>query len=200
MIYTTIIAGVEQVVNQLLKLDPEVSKQLFQLKGKVLKLTISDLQVDVFIRVRQDYLRLSAHYEGIVDASMKANSLTLLNSYQKGFSIGGGLDIEGDMEFVETFSGLMQKYRIDWEELISKVVGDIAAHKIHGAISDVFNWGKDAVDRVRLDVSDYVHEEARVVPPRTQLEDFYADIALVRDGVERASARVDRLMQSVEEA
>lgn len=200
MIITTVLAGVEQAVNHLLPLDQEIANALFTLEGKVLKIHLTDLDIQTFVLIRSDCLSLSAHYDGEVDAALSGPSWVLLRSYTEGVRIGSGLSMDGDMVFVERFSELMRQFRIDWEELLSNVVGDIAAHKIHGTISGVVSWGKDALQRVQWDLSDYVHEEVRLVPPRLELEDFYQSIVTLRDGVERVEARINRLQQRQEKA
>lgn len=193
MIITTVLAGVEQAVNGFLALDQEVANEIFALQGNVLKIQLTDLNIAVFVVIRADRLGLSAHFDGEVDGAILGSSLVLLKSVTQGVSIGSGVSIEGDVTFVERFSSLMRKFRIDWEELLSKVLGDIAANKVHTTLTGALNWGSDALQRVQLDVNEYVHEEARVTPPRLELEAFYQSVAGLRDGVERIEARINRL-------
>lgn len=191
---TAILAGVEQAINPVLRLDPEVAGELFKLHGKVIQFRFTDLGFDVFVRIQRDRLALAPIFGGEPDTRLTGSSLTFLKTYQQGFSVGSDLKIAGELEVAEEFSAQLQRFTIDWEELLSKVMGDIAAHKVHGAVSDLLAWGADSVERARMDTSEYVHEEIRITPPKAELEDFYAEIAKVRDGVERAQARVERLL------
>lgn len=193
MILTLITAGLETAINPLLALDPEISEKIFQLKGKVLKLDISDMGVVVFVHIRSQALALTENYDGHPDAVVKGSSTKLLSSYVNGYSVGQGVEVAGDIEFVETFNELMRKFNIDFEELLSHIVGDAVAHKVQGAFSSVFEWGKDSAQRVGMDLSEYLQEEAQFVPPREELEDFYVDIATFRDDVDRAEAKISRL-------
>lgn len=198
MILTAILAGVEQAINQLLRLDPEVAGELFKLNGKVIQFTFTDVNMDVFVRVHRDRLGLAATFDGDVDAALTGSTVTFLRTYAQGFSVGSGLKISGELDIVETFSEQMQRFHIDWEELLSKVIGDIAAHKVHGTLSGILSWGADSLERARIDTAEYVHEEVRITPSQAELEDFIAEVSVVRDGVERAAARVDRLLNSLE--
>lgn len=198
MIVTTLLAGIEQAVNRLLLLDPEVAQALFEMHGKVLQFHFSDFGFDAFVQVRPDRLLLTAHYDGPVDVKLSGSSLTFLRTYTQGFVVGAGPQIEGNLELAESFQEQMQRFDIDWEELLSVVLGDIAAHKVHSTVKDVLAWGADSLSRLRMDASEYVHEEARIAPSRAELENFIDEISLVRDGVERAQARVDRLLKSME--
>lgn len=198
MIYTTILACVEKTINSLLPLDPEMEDELAKHNGKMLRLNVNDMRLDVYVRVQKNRVRLSEHYDGEVNATIIGTSTTLLKTYAKGFSVGSGVEVTGDIEFVEDLTRISNQFHIDWEELLSQVVGDLAAHKIHGTVVDVTEWGKDAAERLRQDVSEYVHEEARLAPSREELEDFYVDVSDVRDAVERAEARIKRLHNALQ--
>lgn len=195
MILSTILAGVQGAINRLLPMDAEVLDELSRLSGKCVKMHLSDLSITFYVRIRSSGVSLSQFYDGECDATITGTSVQLLKNYTQGFSVGSGVEVTGDVEFAEQINRLMSKYRIDWEELLSQVVGDIAAHKIHGAVTDLFSWGKDAGQRLTMDVSEFVHEEVRLSPSKEELEDFFGDIATVRDAVERAQARIDLLMK-----
>lgn len=195
MILTTILAGVEGALNRLLPMDAEVLDELASLSPKCVKIHLSDLDLTFYARIKARRVLLSQHYDDECDATITGSSVQLLKNYTQGFSVGSGVEVTGDVEFAEHLNSLMSKYRIDWEELLAHVVGDIAAHKIHGAVTDLFAWGKDAGQRLTMDVSEFVHEEVRLSPSKEELEDFFADVATVRDAVERAQARMDLLMK-----
>ena len=48
-----------------------------------------------------------------------------------------------------------------------------------------------------MDLTEYLQEEARVVPTRMGLEAFMDDIDTLRSDVDRLAARVDRLSASL---
>lgn len=198
MILTLITASLESAINPLLSLDPEVADEIFLLHGKVLRLDFTDMSLTVYVHIREQSIALTENFEGNPDAVVKGRSSKLLSSYVKGHAVGQGVEVIGDVEFVETFNKLLQKYNIDFEELLSHIVGDAVAYKVHGGFDSVLAWGKDSVRRMGMDLSEYIQEEAKLAPPREELEDFYADIAILRDDVDRAEAKINRLQKKSE--
>lgn len=193
MILATLLAGCETTVNHLLALDPEVIADLGPLNGQALKLVITDIDLTVYIRVRSHKVALAQHYEGYVDATITGSSVALLKGYFHGFKVGSGVNTYGDLDFIEAMMQLSHKYHLDPEEILAQAVGDITAHKIHSTVKTVGRWASDSIRSLRQDASEYIHEEARLSPSREELNDFYSDIATLRDDVARASARVVRL-------
>lgn len=198
MLFTLMVAGVERALNQVLRLDPEVAQALWVHRGQVLKFRFTDLGVSIFLRFDQDRIHLMTHYDGEVSAILSGSCMAFYHSYQQGFVIGRGPTVQGNVDLVQDFSEQLQRFAIDWEELLSLVLGDIAAHQVHTQVTDVWAWAKDAIERARLDTAEYVHEEARWVPTGDELEDFYTEVAWVRDAVERAQARIVRLQRTLE--
>jgi ubiquinone biosynthesis protein UbiJ len=82
---------------------------------------------------------------------------------------------------------------IDWEEHLSRLVGDIAAHRIAGLVNGLRNWGKTAADNLADDVGEYLQEESRDVVSGAEMGVFYQRVDKLRDDTERLKARIDRL-------
>ena len=101
--------------------------------------------------------------------------------------------VDGDAEFAVVVRSLATGLVWDFEEDLSRVLGDIAAHRAAGAIRSVAATGRDSVDRVGRALGEYATEEGRLTPPRAELEAWMADVDLLRDDVERLAQRVARL-------
>jgi ubiquinone biosynthesis protein UbiJ len=87
----------------------------------------------------------------------------------------------------------MRHLRWDAEEDLSKVVGDVAAHRLVGFARGFAAWQADAARRLAESLRDYAVEEQRVLLSSAEFSHFSAEVAKVRDAVERLEKRVRRL-------
>ena len=106
---------------------------------------------------------------------------------------GGAVHIEGDAEVAQTFSELLQAAQPDLEEELSRVVGDVAAHQIGNAARTALGFARRAHDTLLQNVSEYLQEEGRDVPNRTEAEEFLHGVDRLRDDVDRLEARLKLL-------
>jgi len=79
------------------------------------------------------------------------------------------------------------------EEDLSRVFGDVAAHRIGQGVRDLFAWQADAVRRLAESFADYVTEEKSLVVGRAEHDGFAAGVSRLRDALERLEKRIDRL-------
>jgi len=79
------------------------------------------------------------------------------------------------------------------EEDLSRVVGDVAAHRLAQGARDFLAWQGDAVRRLAESFADYVAEEKRMVVGRAEHAAFAAAVSSLRDALERLEKRTGRL-------
>ena len=103
------------------------------------------------------------------------------------------IEMQGDMEFAQEVSFLARNLAWDVEEDLSRLVGDIAAHRIVQGARQARDWGRDAALRVGQGAAEYWTEESPLIASRVKVEGFVRDVAELRDAVERLDKRVELL-------
>jgi ubiquinone biosynthesis accessory factor UbiJ len=103
------------------------------------------------------------------------------------------IEMEGDAALAEEVSFLVRNLTWDVEEDLSRVVGDIAAHRMVGAARGLARWSRDASLRVAQGAAEYWTEESPLVASRVKVEGFARDVSELRDAVARLEARIGRL-------
>ncbi|HEX3096345.1 MAG TPA: SCP2 sterol-binding domain-containing protein [Usitatibacter sp.] len=103
------------------------------------------------------------------------------------------IEMEGDAELAQEVSFLVRNLSWDVEEDLSRVVGDIAAHRIVGAARGLARWSRDASLRMAQGAAEYWTEESPLVASRVKVEGFGRDVSELRDAVARLEKRVERL-------
>lgn len=106
------------------------------------------------------------------------------------------LEMLGDMELAQEVSYLARNLTWDVEEDLSKVVGDIAAHRLVGAGRAVSQWGRDATLRAAQGAAEYWTEESPLIASRVKVDGFVREVSELRDALERLEKRIERLGQA----
>jgi ubiquinone biosynthesis protein UbiJ len=103
------------------------------------------------------------------------------------------IEMEGDMELAQEVSFLARNLTWDVEEDLSRLVGDIAAHRMVQGARELGGWARDAALRVGQGAAEYWTEESPLIASRVKVEGFVRDVAELRDGVERLGKRMELL-------
>ena len=103
------------------------------------------------------------------------------------------LDVAGDPRLASEVMALARHLRWDAEEDLSRLVGDVAAHRLAQAGRALVEWHADAARRLAQSLADYAVDETRMLMPRQEIDEFASQVARLRDAVERLEKRVERL-------
>lgn len=105
----------------------------------------------------------------------------------------GDVQITGSAEFADAFGFVLRNLRWDIEEDLSKAVGDIAAHRIVGALEALAAWQKQAAVSLAENVTDYFTEERRALMKPEDISAFTSEVDCLRDDVARLEKRLTSL-------
>jgi len=198
---TTLAAALETALNLYLKQDPQALRQCTALEGKIIGLDITGLGLSLYFLPGSDGIQVSSRYEADVD--------TLLTGSPFGFArlalgsredalFKGSVEIKGDTETGQQFQDLLANTDWDWEEQLSHITGDIIARQIGNVARLSGKFISDARNTLEQDVSEYLQEEARLLPTHTEVNDFLEDVDQLRSDVDRLNARIERLLQTMD--
>jgi ubiquinone biosynthesis protein UbiJ len=99
--------------------------------------------------------------------------------------------LEGDAEFAQTLSNVLQKLRPEPEEELSRFVGDAAAVRIVALLRAALVGAREAGGRLAVQTADYLVSENPMLVSRQEMASFAADVARLRDDVERLAKRIE---------
>jgi len=167
-----------------------------QLDGRVMSLTVEGTPLQFFLRAEGGRLGLTPRHDGVADASLSGTPVALLalaGPRAEGALRGGGVRIEGDAEVAQRFRALLAEAQPDFEEELARVIGDVGARQVANFARGVLGWGRRASGSLAGSVAEYLQEEGRDLPTRTEVEEFLAGVDRLRDDAERLEARLVRL-------
>jgi ubiquinone biosynthesis protein UbiJ len=101
--------------------------------------------------------------------------------------------VAGDASLAETVGLLARNLRWDFEEDLSRLMGDALAHRVGETVRGLERWRAQTAASWGGALGAYVTEEQPLVASRTEIEQFNGEVDRLRDDVERLAARIDRL-------
>jgi ubiquinone biosynthesis protein UbiJ len=101
--------------------------------------------------------------------------------------------VEGNAKLAAEVLVLVRHLRWDLEEDLSRLVGDVAAHRLADAARAFAAWHLDAAQRLASTVADYVTDERQILARRAELDALGESVARLRDGIARLDKRLERL-------
>lgn len=198
MLLTGALASAEKIINAALRYDPATRIGLARLSGKILAVNITaPVAVSLFVMPLDDELQLMANWDGDVDTQLTGSLMALLQlsttaTHNLKYS---GVTAMGDLALLADMQALLKNLDIDWEDMLSQVTGDIVGHQTAQIIRAKYGWIKDRARSAQRLGKEFLTEEFRTLPSKPELEDFYQQVDELRMAVDRAAARVEKIMK-----
>ncbi len=202
---------INNALQKYLESDPEIAAKLNKFEGQRLLVHLTDIEkeflltpVNSSVVVSEQVVDEDASEESELNitATIHSNIISLarmgLGSEYKSMLNSGSLKIEGDVEFANQLRSIFIQVDIDWEEIASKYVGDAVAYQIGLIVNKFKNYKKRSIENFRLDVSEYLQEESRILPTKVELDCFMSGVDSLDANVQRLEARIQRLMSMSE--
>lgn len=191
-----LVAAIDAAFNKMLRLDPHAIDRIAALDGKLLALEIRGTGITLYLLATEDRLRISSFASGEADATISATPLGLAQlSFQKDASsamFAGDVRIRGDVELGQTFKDILGNIQVDWEEQLSHLLGDVAAHQIGRGLRGLFGWGSQSGDSLQENLAEFLQHELQVLPLREDIKHFLNDVDSLRADLERFELKFSR--------
>ena len=101
--------------------------------------------------------------------------------------------ITGDAEIAARYRELLELARPDWEEELSRLIGDLPARRVSLAAQAALAWARGFARTARANVAEYLQEESRALVSEPEVEEFLAQVDVLRETADRVEARIARL-------
>jgi len=98
--------------------------------------------------------------------------------------------VSGSSPLADELRYLAKHLRWEAEEELSKVVGDVAAERIGGALRAFGRWQLDAAQRLSEALADYATAESGALVRRSELRDFAAELERLHAALARLEKRL----------
>jgi len=203
MLASIIYTPVEILLNQLLAQDPAAAAKLQELCPPDTQPVISLFCAtpphwQLHLLLTGSRLQLRSVYDGPVAASVSASGSAFMrlamaeNSRTALFS--PDIVLAGDTHLIQALFETLRNLDFDWEYYMESVTGGVLTHQLSKAVDSARQWSGEFSDSMRSNLQEYLHEESRLLPQQTEMEEFYSGVDELRLRLDRLEARLQRLL------
>jgi ubiquinone biosynthesis protein UbiJ len=186
--------ALENLLNRGLPRSPRARALCGELAGKSLAIEARDL---ARLRIRSNGATLEVTRDTqAADASLGGGALSLLGllgSSPQALLQSGAVRMGGDIELAQKFHELLVLLKPDAEEELSVLLGDVPAHQLARLARRGLEFVRRAADTGVSNAAEYLGHERGHLVPRAEGEQFLRGVDAVREGVDRAAARLENL-------
>jgi ubiquinone biosynthesis protein UbiJ len=201
MLLTTLTATLEAAFNAWLKLDGEALPRLQALQGQVIAVHVTNPGLSLYFIPAAENVQVMSHYDAEADVTLTGSALAFMRLAGAEDSAKAMLEnriqVDGNMAIAGQFSSVINDVDIDWEELLAQAVGDIVAHQAGQLARDGKGWLDDTAQAMRMNASEYLQEESRLLPAEAEISAYLDEVDALRSDVDRLAARVQRLQNQL---
>ena len=190
---SVILDSAEKMVNKVLSLDEETLGSLATLEGNVVEIDVLNTDIRLFILPSGKGITLASKNDDKADVSIKGTPTALLGMITAEKIGAGDVEIIGNVGLAHKFQSILKKMDVDWEEYLSQIIGDIAAHKVGNLLKGMSQFAKASARTIGLDISEYLRYEKEALLDKSELDEFNHTVDKIRNDVERLQKRVERL-------
>jgi len=196
-----LVAIMELALNRALQLDEHTLERVIELQGKIIGIDLLGFDIQFYLAPALDGVQVLAEYEGEADTFIRGTPVSMLRtavSDDRSTLFKGQVVIDGDMQLGQKFQHILDDLELDWEEPLSQMLGDVAAHQIGDVVRQFSGWAKSAINSLTLNTSEYFQEETRDVVNPVEVERFANQVDKTRADVDRMEQHIQKMTKKIE--
>lgn len=203
MFGAALLAGVEAGLNKVLALDATALPRLAALQGRVIAVDCTAPALRLFLLPGADGLRLAGHWEAPADCTLRAPAGRLLElAVRRDKSAvlhAPDVELDGHSACLLDLAATLQDLELDWEGALAEWLGPLGAVALARPLQGAGQWSGDALASLRLNLADWLAEEARLLAGRQEAEARFAELDDLKLALDRLEARSERLARRLED-
>ena len=184
--------GALAALNHLLEQQPWAAERLIPFAGQAVEFRCPPFP-DLRLAITGSGLlgRAQADTASALVVKLNPGNLPLLlarkEAARKNVEIEGSADLAGAVDY------LFRHLSWDFEEDLSRVFGDIVAHRLASGGKALAAWQRDATLRLAESLAEYWTEEQPLLARPADVENFCGSVETLRDDVARLEIRIQHL-------
>jgi ubiquinone biosynthesis accessory factor UbiJ len=188
-------ATVARLLNHLLDGQPWLRERLIPFAGRGLRVEVDP--ASLILTVGPDGALAMANEAAQPDATARLSVLTLMRLASGDDAARSAVVLSGDTAFAAVVAGVLHELRWDAEEDLSKLIGDIAAHRLVRVGRSFSAWQREAAINLAQGAAEFWTEEQPLLASQQSTEQWANAVDEMRDATERLEKRIERLARMI---
>lgn len=194
-------AGVETGINSLQSWDRQGQARRKKLAGKVFSIELKELPCPFYFVISAQKVDVLGEFEGKPDVLVKL-SITALDELKDSAKTTSlikqeKLEVEGDIQLLQQFAQLLTEMDIDWEDELSRYVGDVLAHKLCYGLLQAKSLAGKQLCRLQQNIGEVITEEYRLAPGPLEVAYFCDEVSALEKRTNATLARLEQLAEQI---
>lgn len=178
-------------LNHLLHQNPWAADRLRPFAGKTLRFNLPPLTVDVTLVDSGQFVPAVEQAE--IDAGITLTPTAALRLLVSREFDSTAVRLDGDADLATAVGKVLQQLEWEYEEDLSRLIGDIPAHQLVGLGRRVAGETKRQLRALGEMFADYWQEEQPLIAKQRHLDAFSRDVDRLRDDIARLVKRIEKL-------
>ncbi|WP_440616622.1 SCP2 sterol-binding domain-containing protein [Cysteiniphilum sp. 6C5] len=191
-----IIKSINFILDKVLSLDPQRTYLLQQLNNQPLYIAINDLNLCFCFESSEDKLIFALAEITNTQNLLTANSGTLitmaLSQHPQSYIQQGEATFIGDMHVLECYRDFFKAIRPDLIFTLTSGQTTSLNSFLAKPLDAIKAWFMTSKERLPHEFREYIQYEKEFFPCKEEVEDFFSDIQLLKQDLERITAKIDR--------
>lgn len=178
-----------KLTDHLFKQNEWSKEELAKHKSKSILFNIGSMQYALTINDNgvAEYREYMSTYDAEVTLSF-ASAIELMQGNKK-----AKIEIKGDIDFATVISNALRDLDWDYEDDISKIIGDIPAYHLVKIAKKLVSTAKDTSFNIAETFAEYWLEEKPMIAKKRLIEQFNQEVDILRFDVDRLEAKIKKL-------
>ena len=194
-----ITGAIAELINRSVTQSTQAQEICARNAGRTLVVAIRDTSFACTLGFSDEGVSLSPEHPDDADAAIEGTPsgfLSLVRSGSLDAFQSGRVSVTGDTELAADVQKLFRYAKPDFEEEMSRVVGDAAAFQFGSFVRSARAWGRQTAETLHANLGEYLQEESRAVPTAFEAEEFMTAVDVLRDAADRFTARLERIRKA----
>ena len=177
-------------INHLLRSNSWAQERLKPFAGKTARFECTPFALALTVMQNGEVTTAAAHTAADVTITMSPG--LLLRVLARDETAWTDIKIDGDTGFATAINHVWRNLRWDAEEDLSRVFGDIAAHRMAQSGRTLGQWGRQSADNLLRALAEYWTEEQPLIASKYEIEQFNREVDALRDDLARIEKRLEQ--------
>ncbi len=182
---------IAEALNHLLRQNTWASEQLRAHAGKTVQLALPPVSTRLTLIDSGEFV--PAPDDAVAAAGIGSTPISALRFLASRELPRSDLVLHGDAELAAAVGKVLQQLEWEYEEDLSRLIGDIPAHELVKLGRRVAAEGRRQLWSLAGMFAEYWLEEQPLIAKRRHLENFAREVDRLRDGSERLAKRLEKL-------
>ena len=166
-------------------------KDFSTLSNKIISIVLSNTSTTLYIISLEGRFELLEEIEEEADLVLEGSPIAFIN-YFNNIGSGSSIKVSGDASLAESFSYIMQKIQINWEQIIADYTNDDTAFYSQKILEFFQSKKSEIKESFYRNSKEYFRDEIDIIPTKDQINNYIQNVDNLKNKIEVLEASLKK--------